>query len=357
MNVFISSRNCTKQFFADLIAKVINHKSFFFISGKSANKQSFWSIYDEELNNLQRSGLESLLQIRAQLNASEPLSRAQWGLLLIYAQSGLEGALGLLPSFSKEGYIALLCAFKEMHKHRSEPRNTKLNYSYLVNMAMSYFTNSYNDENVHAAICETIKRITEAPAEDPYTPVLCARNFLLLLANETITDDAVNTALEPYSGAIWSGAARGYYVRNRTPIRSRRIISNAFWKSTLLESEKDGINLKILYLSNTELYMKLQIDRDCTVDYTLPDYLHIMAFLNALLSRGKKYIYETRNCFRVLAIGEKPNFYKLTDCQGNTTISINHEDWETMKFLLSNAMQQPEVEKEFSRLATEYGEV
>lgn len=163
---------------------------------------------------------ESLQRVRCKVASGQPLSRAEWTLIVFYARVGVR--THSKNPVSRASYIGILEAFQAVYELRAG--SSSHDEYYLSNLPCEcrpkghQVSDPATPEVVRQTMAETLRWVRDPAA--PCIPTLAIRNLYLFLEEEKLSEAVrLNETLAPYWPVLWRVAARGHYLEKGEPVR------------------------------------------------------------------------------------------------------------------------------------------
>jgi hypothetical protein len=309
-----------------------------------------------EVTELLRHPTETLLAVRQKWEQERPLSRAEWIVLAHYVQVGCEGNYEDQELARKESFAVLLEAFLAVLKVKAKGGREHHQY-YLGNLGAS--TSETNKPlSDSEALTERVQESIQAlRGSGPATrPLFAGRNLYVALRDEDLEDiAAVNRALIPYLRTLYGFAARGHWLQEHRPLRTRREVKDYGFRSSVFPKVEAGeFRLTILLTDEEDLAMALEIpSRD--VIYPLEPYPQIREFATLLTRLETAAPWKGREFFGYSG-GEVKRYYFRHRSNG-ITFGFSREEWEWLKEMFNELLGLAELQPVLSELALQYGDV
>jgi hypothetical protein len=304
-----------------------------------------------EVTELLRHPTETLLAVRQKWEQERPLSRAEWIVLAHYLQVGCEGNYEDQELARKESFADLLEAFLAILKVRPKGGREHHQY-YLGNLGAS--ESNPDSETLTERVQESIQALR---GSGPATrPLFAGRNLYVALRDEDLEDvAAVNRALAPYLRTLYGFAARGHWLQEHRPLRTRREVKDYGFRSSVFPKVEAGdFRLTILLTDEEDLAMALEMpSRD--VVYPLEPFPLIREFATLLTRLESVAPWKGREFFGY-AGGEVKRYYFRHRSNG-ITFGFSREEWQWLKQMFSKVLGLAELQPVLSELALQYGDV
>ena len=310
-----------------------------------------------EVADLQREATASLSSIREKWEIGQPLSRAEWVFLGQYVQIASEEisenpAVPAAPSF-----IDLLKALLAIRGLRAD-RGIGLDRYYLENLGVPVGA-ALNERQLDPGLVpRTVAELTEELKRKPAgpKPAFAGRCFYVALRDEAIADlRALNRALAPLMPTLVRLAARGHWIRERSPVRKRR--ETAVVVDSIPPIVRGDFQLNCSVGGDGEVSMRLEMDQKHVL-YPIGTYPKIREFAAMLsqLKPGGQWRGTHFFGFTEAESGDKPALLLFRGLDG-ITLGFTPEEWQRLNGLLASALGTPKLAGYWKELGLIYGEL
>lgn len=310
-----------------------------------------------EVAELQEQPTESLWAIRRKWEQKQDLSRAEWIFVSQYIQVACEelSENPFMPSL--HSFATLLEALLAVRGLRVD-RGVEMDRYYLENLGtapeVAFNDRQLDPEIVPQVVGKLIQELKES--RSPRKPTFAGHNFYIAVRDEDLTGVvALNRVLFPYMTTLFRLAARGHWIRERRPVRSRR-------ESPLVISEVPpvtvpGFRLSFAVSSEGDVSLLLSLDqRDLMCP--LGPYPEIREFLAMLEHCEGDHIWRGR-LFHAYKVPEKPEkpMRLCVNFRNSAVIGFSLEEWQCLKELFAKALAMPSLQQLLAELTLAYGEL
>jgi hypothetical protein len=308
----------------------------------------------------------SLDRIRKRWAAEHTLTAAEWDVIAEYAQVATEAerlepcrCQPLIPS--RHSYLVLLDVFERLSQ-RGDDNASPRAWQYFINLdgdATDLRRLDDDDDQRHQAVLRQLAHLKDRlrvaePWERPGNIGWCVRTAI---TKEGIDSVTLDHRLASYWPTLWGLAARGHWLRHRQPVRA---IGTA-----AMDATRDPLNLPDtmctagLSLSfapsrtndfTTDIYFGATRRVGCRID-RYPDW----AEFRAMLENASDQPWNGRYFFTV-ASAQESSRRTLWLKERRLSVDFSESEWCSLRDLVRQAWQSPELKPWLDELQQEYGE-
>jgi hypothetical protein len=311
-----------------------------------------------EVADLQREPTASLSAIRKKWETGQPISRAEWVFLSQYVQIASEEISENPAMPASQAFIHLLEALLAIRSLRTD-RGTGLDRYYLENLGAPAGA-AFNDRQLDPSLVpQTVAELMEQLRQTPTAPkpAFAGRCFYAALRDEVITDlRALNRALAPLMPTLFRLAARGHWIREGRPVRSRR--EAVVVVDSVPPLIREGFRLTCSVNSDGEVSMLLVMERK-NVMYPIGTYPQIREFTAMLahLKSGGEWRGVHYRAYTIPGSADQPAQLLFRGSRDGITVGFSSEEWECLSGLFDSALGTPNLERYWEELELIYGEL
>jgi hypothetical protein len=316
---------------------------------------------------LLRTPTASLDRIRKRWAAEQALSLAEWDVLAEYVLigSGEERQQPPLrwPRVPSEGsYIAVLDAFEAVYRHRAQPASTNA-WAYFGHLYGLQSNVEFSDTDAEARDQAVLQQIVaqrnalddEETWEDPGNVGRC---LLLAIRDEGVDAQTLDRILGPFWPTLWGLAARGHWIRHdRQPVRAAGPREGDVRHQLRLPSPMSGgdFTLSCASVDRAELVITIGFGRTRRFEITLDRYPEQVEWYE-MLHRVKDEPWNGRHFSTVVTTQAGTATYSVSVRASAMRLDLTDTEWHTLRRLVAQAWDCPEVKRWLSELELEYGE-
>jgi hypothetical protein len=314
--------------------------------------------YRLEVADLQQSPTEALSAIRRKWDAKQDLSRAEWIFLGQYIMVACEEVSEDPAMPGPDSFASLLEALLAVRRLRID-RGIALDRYYLGNLGAGDGA-AFNDRQLDP---EVVSQVAQKCIQDvresrgSRKPVFAGRSFYVAVRDEELPDlVALNRTLLPYMSTLFRLAARGHWMREHRPVRSRR--ESPAITETIPAVSAAGFRLTFTVSGDGEVSILVSMDAK-DVAYPLAPYPEIREFV-AMLDRLKSGQAWSGVHFRAWVTDgtpEKPARFYFCRHRDGITFGFSPKEWHVLKALFAKALGNSKLERLFEELSLVYGEL
>jgi hypothetical protein len=311
-----------------------------------------------EVADLQHTPTAALSAIRKKWETGQPISRAEWVFLSHYVQIASEEISENPAMPESPAFVHLLEALLAVRNLRTD-RGTGLDRYYLENLgapAGAAFSDRQLDPDlVPQTVAELMEHLRQTPAGPK--PAFAGRCFYAALRDETITDSmALNRALGPLMPTLFRLAARGHWIRERRPVRSRR--ETEVVVDSVPPLIQEGFRLTASVSGDGEVSMLLAMEQK-NVLYPIGTYPKIREFsaMLAHLKPGGEWSGLHYRAYTVPGSADQPAQLLFRGNLDGITFGFSPGEWECLNGLWASALGTPKLARYWKELALIYGEL
>ncbi len=337
------------------------------VSTSEVAKQLLESAREDRLEvaELLSDATKSLAQARRKIEAGYSLSRSEWIVVAYFAQQGTERYSNLAPTYpvSGETVKGILEAFLAAYKIR-RPSKTVDDGKYLGNLPI---LNEEGEEVLNRkglVVSAVVERLIQRVSEPDFYqwPQFAARNLYELLEEEHFPNiEALNSALKPSWAALWRAAARGHYITRQMPVRDQAgedTLGRRY--SAAISSVFEGGFVVSFAAGSGDLSLLLNLPPDRMAMYEMAPYPMIAEF-RTLLEEWNATIanshWKGRYFFVYTVAGGEAEPHVWVRCEGAATFGFSQAEWASIQECFRRAWEIPELQRIWTELSLEYGEL
>jgi hypothetical protein len=311
-----------------------------------------------EIAELQQSPTEALAQMRRKWQQQQPLSRAEWVFLGQYIQIACEDVSRTANIPSPDSFIAVLEALLAVRSLRTD-RGGGLDRFYLGNLGVTvsrvFSERQFDPDLLQHAARGLILELRDSAS--PQMPVFAGRNLYVALRDEVLSDVvALNRSLEQLLGKLFRLAARGYWIRERRPLRMPGDLPT---KAEIFERSTVGpfqVTASMRHDGELELLLTMQCRG---VRYPIGPYPEIREWEAILRQLEAGSAWEGIHFCASSEIGEENgqrlfHFYRRADRIRFTFTAV---EWQSLKEVFSDLLATPDIRSVMDRMSLEFGDL
>jgi hypothetical protein len=343
------------------LKEVLSHKSGESISTSEVAKQLLESAREDRLEvaELLSNASKSLIEVRRKIEAGYSLSRAEWIVVAWFVFQGVESTAG--KPVSQETVKEILEAFLAAYKIR-RPKKTSHDAHYLSNLPI--LTREGKEvADIEGADIETVveRLIRKMSIPNSHVwPQFAARNLYELLEQEQFGNiEALNRAMKPHWPALWRAAARGHYFTRHVPVRDATAheVQERRYGPAISSVFEGGFVLSFAVGGSGDLSLLLNLPADRKAMYELAPYPVIAEFRTMLqewdTSKPNSH-WQGPWFFGYSASAEAQVWIR---CKEAVSFGFSDAEWASLKEGFRRAWETPALQRIWSELSLEYGEL
>ena len=308
-----------------------------------------------EVAELGRKPTESMVALRKKWEIAQPWSRAEWIFMAQYIQVACEELTEDPLAPRVESYVGLLEALLIVRGLRTH-RGTGLDLYYLGNLEAS---GNWNDRTIAPEVMPQvvgtiIQRIRASGHGRKAVGV--GRNLYVALRDEELEGIArLSEALSPFMPVLFRMSARGHWIKEHRPIRDPRAPSMLLHSVPPTNRGDMYINVQAGQ-SDVGLCIGFR-SRDLTyVVSTYPQIREFDAMLKALVPEKVWSGFHFQGSGHSGVAGS-PSRYQFQRHSDGVILGFTQKQWEELKSLFAEAMDEPTLKGIFDELSLIYGEL
>jgi hypothetical protein len=307
-----------------------------------------------EVAELAERPTDALVAFRRKMEIGQPRSRAEWIFAAQYIQVACEKLTGNPLSPGPEVYVSLLEALLAVRKLRAD-RGLALDRYYLGELIdnTSWNERKFDKDVLPNAIDRLIEEIRSTGNGKVAAGV--GRCLYVAMRDEEFSDTvALNHALDKFQNTLLRMAARGHWIREERPLRTTR--DGPLLLPTVMPMHRGSRHLSVS-IGQTDISFAISIDSADLV-YTISGYAQIREFQAMLHTLKPDSIWDGPS-FHGLATpsGTNSAAYQFRRRQDGVMLGFNEENWQSLRELIQEAMEQPALQTVFREMSLIYGEL
>jgi hypothetical protein len=313
--------------------------------------------YRLEVAELGQKPTEAMVGIRKKWELGQPRSRAEWIFMSQYIQTACEELTGDPLAPGAESYAVLLESLLAVRGLRAD-RGSGLDKYYLGNLVDGAVWNDrkLDSETLPKAISKLIEDVRSSGSGKQAAGV--GRCLYVAIRDEEFDEIAtLNSVLAPHMNTLFRMAARGFLIKEHSPVRLLR--DGSLLLDSIPRIEQGNLSLSV-QPGSTDIHFAVGIDTEFMhVIYTLSGYAQIREFAAMLRTLSPDAIWTGVN-FHASASADAgcgSMYYQLRRNQDGVMLSFGEENWNLLKELIARGMAEPRLKAIFSELSLIYGEL
>jgi len=311
-----------------------------------------------EVADLLAEPTEALSQMQRKREAGVALTTAEWALLVYFVVEGLKtvGGESGTPSVQTPT-VCLLDAFMAVYE-QCRP-STARDQQRVENLTIADRPPAGERRHVGRSgelrqiVADTRRRVLEETAVSPALALGAARNLSLLLDEDLVGVESINSALAPHWPALWPMAARGHYATTGRPVR------RAVWAPLIEEAAGPVVAAGRVRLSlevRQEVGVFMMFSGAGSVMYPITRYPELREFRMMLATLGPTVRLWDGRYFQGLLIDADESGVRFRGKGDRIVVGCQRADWDALRSLYQQAWERVEVQQTWARLTMEYGE-
>jgi hypothetical protein len=305
----------------------------------------------------------ALDRIRRRWDTEHALSVAEWDLVAHYVLISTEEERQERPMLqpaipSRTSYLAVLDAFAQVYEHRATPASRHA-WLYCTHLgATTGLSATDADERHRAVLAHIAKQRARLQSEETWGyPGTVGRCLMLAIRDEGVDSVTLDRVLAPYWSALWGLAARGHWIRHdRRPVRPAGPMEDDVRQQIRLPEKTTVGALTVSWIgAGPELGMALHLGETRRFSITLTRYPELVEF-RALLEELRHGAWHGRHFLGSVTTEGRVPRYAVTIKSSDVWFDLTEAEWTTLRNVVREDGQRPELARWLSELAQEYGE-